>query len=90
MSPIKRASPRRDLKWNVCVIGTDGSLLGYCKTSNVSERGAKLLLQEEFEVPDRFSISFSLDGKVARLCAVVWRKEKTHIGVRFMSPEKTD
>jgi hypothetical protein len=78
----KRSGPRRDLKWNVNIIGDEGTLIGQCRTSNVSARGAKLILEEAIEVPDRFFISFSLDGKVKRGCKVAWRNGN-EIGVLF-------
>ena len=87
MAAIKRAAPRRDLKWNVAIIGADGSALGYCKTSNVSKSGAKLTFQKLFDVPDNFALAFSANGKVTRACQVMWRKDN-EIGVRFTAAEK--
>lgn len=83
---LRRADPRIDLNWTVCVIDGAGALLGLCKTANVSKKGAKLIMQSDFDIPNLFSISFSSSGEVTRQCRVVWRDDK-EVGVRFTGPE---
>lgn len=83
----RRAVPRIDCRWSVCVLDERGALLGLCKTSNISNKGAKLTMQGRIEVPNLFFVSFSVNGKVARQCKVVWRTGRD-VGVRFTGSER--
>jgi hypothetical protein len=56
-----------------------------CELSDISEGGAKIKLKDEFPVPDRFILAFSVRGTPNRACRVVWRKEE-HLGLQFEPP----
>jgi hypothetical protein len=83
MSTNQRIEPRRNLKWVGLIINVDGSIVGQCKTANVSATGAKITTPEPMDVPAEFILMFSKKGKVQRYCKIVWRSEKD-IGVRFV------
>lgn len=47
---------------------------------DISQTGARLIVNSTIELPDTFSLLLSKD--VARQCRVVWRREK-QVGVNF-------
>ncbi|MBC7152030.1 MAG: PilZ domain-containing protein [Rhizobium sp.] len=51
-----------------------------CMVRNLSPVGAKLVLEQTFDVPDAFQLNFE-DGSV-RQCTVKWRNPK-ELGVAF-------
>ncbi|MBW8298737.1 MAG: PilZ domain-containing protein [Hydrogenophaga sp.] len=51
-----------------------------CMVRNLSAAGAKLVLEQTFDVPDAFQLNFE-DGSV-RQCTVKWRNPK-ELGVAF-------
>jgi hypothetical protein len=67
---------------NVFIASPDGSIIDRCSMADVSATGAKLVLHTEGEVPDRFDLLLSQNGKVRRQCIVARRNGK-EIGVRF-------
>ena len=63
-----------------------GSITVDCLVRDVSPHGAKIRLQSDLPVPDRFSLYVHSDGlKVS--CAVRWRSGDT-VGVEFESEPK--
>ena len=82
----KRSAPRRELHVDAIIVSMEGSVVGNCKLANVSASGAKLVLKEPVEVPDKFVLILSKGGEVQRHCKVAWRSDDS-IGVRFdLSP----
>jgi PilZ domain len=57
-----------------------------CMISDISEGGARLLLDNNDELPDRFMLLLSARGEARRRCRVIWRKDLA-VGVAFMSNE---
>ena len=57
-----------------------------CLISDISEGGARLLLDNNDELPDRFMLLLSARGEARRRCRVIWRKDLA-VGVAFMSDE---
>ena len=84
MSAYKRKDPRRDLDWLGLIVTTDGTIVGECRTMNVSANGAKISVPELMVVPDEFVLLLSKKTRVRRNCKIAWRSEK-EIGVRFIS-----
>ena len=66
------------------ICNDEGSVVAKCTMRDVSASGASLVLHPISEVPDRFSLVLSQDGKVRRYCEVVWRSQAL-LGVRFVS-----
>jgi PilZ domain len=83
MSRVARRAVRQASSATAYLYSADGWPLGECQMRDVSSTGAKLMHEIEDEMPERFLLSFSRDGKVRRHCQVVWKKEK-EIGVRFV------
>lgn len=80
-----RKKPRRQFHYNASVLTDDKTPPHPCAISDISETGARLVLQTECEVPDRFMLLLTRDGKARRICRVIWR-EGTLIGVEFPQP----
>ena len=60
----------------------DGSLPRACMISDISDGGARLY--SEFDMPPKFTLSMSTDGREARRdCRVVWRLGR-ELGVEFV------
>src|SRR5262249_10524302 len=83
MSEIPRKAARQPSSAQAFLYSADGWPLGECRMRDVSSSGAKLVHEIQDEMPKRFLLSFSRDGRVRRQCQVVWRKER-EIGVRFV------
>jgi hypothetical protein len=83
MSLENRAAQRRYVRHPAILLNGDGSIFCLCTMKDVSATGAKLELQTDSEVPDRFTLLLSKYGKVRRECKVSWRS-KTAIGIRFV------
>jgi hypothetical protein len=83
MSRVQRKTARQPSSAIAYLYSEDGWPLGECHMRDVSTSGAKLEHEIKDEMPERFLLSFSRDGKVRRLCQVVWKKDK-EIGVRFV------
>lgn len=79
----KKRAKRRHLKLGGVIVNIDGSIIGQCRTGNVSATGAKIVVPESMTVPDEFILLFSSKGQVRRRCKVAWRS-KAEIGVQFI------
>jgi hypothetical protein len=60
-----------------------GQQLRECTVWDVSESGARLVVDSPETIPDLFHIYMTLDFSSRRHCRVVWRS-KTQIGVEFL------
>lgn len=49
---------------------------------DISDGGARLLVETPIGIPDQFILAFNDEGRFDRACAVAWRKGN-QIGVRF-------
>jgi hypothetical protein len=83
--PEKRRSPRQDVRCVGLIYDEHGSVMAQCIMTDVSASGAKLALEEGFNVPDLFVLTLSRNASVRRNCEVVWRRADS-IGVCFVSP----
>ena len=79
----KRKDPRRTLKWLGYVVGINGSVIGQCKTEDISNAGARILPAEDVVPPDSFFLVLSKKARVKRRCKVAWRPQ-TAVGVQFI------
>jgi hypothetical protein len=81
----KRRQPLRYLA--DIVIDQRGSTCS-CSILDISDSGARLSIDEEVELPDRFILLLNKSGDARRVCHLVWREGK-NLGVRFVrSPEQ--
>ena len=84
MEKDKRKSRRRPLRYSAW-IALDGGKLQGCALSDISDLGARLEVEDEKALPDRFRLMLSGRGSARRQCRVIWRKP-TQIGVAFEKP----
>jgi hypothetical protein len=82
--PLVRRSERTSSN-TPAVIGTeDDSFRAACIVCNLSEGGAKLMLEQPTPLPSEFVLFLRPDSPIGRRCHVIWRIENK-IGVRFGS-----
>lgn len=53
-----------------------------CVVADISSSGAQLYLGERRNIPDRFAVRLTEDGRVRRNCRVVWQRAG-RVGVCF-------
>ena len=83
----RRKFVRRPLSYPAKIVATDGSWGRKCRVIDVSDGGAKLVLETPTELPKEFILALSVRGKAARKCHVMWTDEN-EIGVQFVVPEE--
>lgn len=77
-----RKKPRRQFHHNAKILlDRKGTLLA-CSLADISETGARITLETERELPERFVLLFTAQGETRRRCRVVWR-EGTTFGLAF-------
>jgi hypothetical protein len=82
MGTENRKARRRFVAHPAVVLNRDGTISCLCTMKDVSATGAKLVLVEQREIPDEFTLLLSKYGNVRRRCKISWRTESA-IGVRF-------
>jgi hypothetical protein len=76
-----RKRPRRQFHYTAKIV-VDGAEPRPCTISDISHTGARLLLESEESLPDRFILLLTRNGGARRQCRVVWRTG-LNIGVEF-------
>jgi hypothetical protein len=56
-----------------------------CAIADISETGARILLEKECNLPERFILLLTPSGEARRHCRLVWR-EGLAAGVEFPTP----
>jgi hypothetical protein len=80
----RRKHPREDVD-HPCWLRTDNSYhLAPARISNFSKGGARISYVAHIQIPDKFDLLMTEDGKVGRRCKVVWRSDK-EFGVEFVA-----
>jgi len=87
MAGENRVSKRRLINHGARIAALDGSELQSCRIIDLSGTGARLGVLQPEALPDQFLLLLSHDGKLQRICSVVWRREKA-IGVQFIIDRK--
>ena len=83
-STERRKYPREDVD-HPCWLRTDNSShLAPARINNFSKGGARIRYVAHIQIPDKFDLLMTEDGKVGRLCRVVWRSDK-EFGVEFVA-----
>jgi hypothetical protein len=77
-----RKKPRRQFHYGAKILTSEKGPWRPCALADVSETGARIVLERDEELPDRFLLSLSPRGDTRRVCRVVWRKGTT-VGVKF-------
>jgi len=78
----QRKRPRRPLHYAAKIMIDGAQSPRACTMSDVSHYGARLVLDADVELPDRFVLLLSANGGARRRCRVIWRAGVT-VGVEF-------
>ena len=84
MNSDKRKAPRREVQYTAW-IARKGEPLEGCVLSDISDKGARLDVENPKTIPDEFMLFLSSTGTPRRKCNVAWRTD-TQIGVKFDEP----
>jgi hypothetical protein len=84
MKNDKRKAVRRSMHYTAWIARKDQPLEG-CVLSDISDKGARLDVENVEAIPDEFMLFLSIRGTPRRQCKVAWRTED-QVGVRFVSP----
>ena len=87
MAGENRTSKRRLINHGARIAALDGSELQSCHILDISGAGARLKVSLPEALPDQFFLLLSHDGKLRRICSVVWRRDKA-VGVQFIIDRK--
>jgi hypothetical protein len=82
-----RKKPRREFHYLAKILTGPQDPARRCTIADVSESGARLLLDSDDELPDRFFLLLSLNGGARRRCRVVWRNGAS-VGVEFVTAQQ--
>ena len=85
MSSNRRKSVRRSIGYSAKIVAHDGSWGRDCRVVDVSDSGARLVIDEPADMPRDFVLALTERGK-ARHCHVVWTRDG-EIGVKFERPQ---
>jgi len=77
-----RKNLRRPFHYNAKILVDKSTPPIPCSISNVSEKGARLALEDAGELPDSFVLLLTANGGARRHCRIIWRKD-TIVGVKF-------
>jgi hypothetical protein len=77
-----RRKPRRNFHYNASVLLDATSSPRPCAISDISATGARILLEAECELPERFILLLTPSGEARRHCRLVWRNGLS-AGVEF-------
>ncbi|MDX2204745.1 MAG: PilZ domain-containing protein [Hyphomicrobiaceae bacterium] len=84
MADELRISPRRRLLKAGTLLAKNGLMSFKCSVRDLSDAGARLLVDDPVGIPEHFELVIELDGLRAD-CEVV-RRKGNEMGVRFTSP----
>lgn len=77
-----RRKPRRQFHYEAKIVTGESDPLIGCTIADVSHSGARLVLDNDDNLPDKFTLLLSRNGRARRRCRVVWRTGLT-VGVEF-------
>jgi hypothetical protein len=80
-----RRNPRRNFHYNASVLLDGTSPPRPCAIADISDTGARIILQAECELPERFILLLTRSGEARRHCRLVWRNGLS-AGVAFPTP----
>jgi hypothetical protein len=80
--PELRKQSRRLFHYNTRIVTDQKTPPITCSITDISEIGARLVIEAKAEVPDTFILLLTANGEARRQCRVVWR-DGTDIGVEF-------
>jgi methyl-accepting chemotaxis protein len=82
-----RRKPRRQFHYNARILTDREAPPIACSIADISETGARLILESDSEVADKFVLLFTPKGNPRRHCTLIWRDGLT-LGVEFPQEEE--
>jgi hypothetical protein len=79
-----RKKPRRQFQYTARIIADAAAPPRPCAISDISDTGARIVLNSEADVPEQFVLLLTKEGRARRKCRVVWRSGAM-VGVAFMA-----
>jgi hypothetical protein len=79
-----RKKPRRPFHYSARILNDGAAPPQKCTVADVSQTGARIVLEADGELPDRFILLLARNGAPRRRCRVVWRNGTT-VGVEFFN-----
>jgi len=77
-----RKKPRQPFHYSAKILIDGTTPAQTCTIADVSQTGARIVLEADNELPDRFVLLFTHNGTPRRRCRLVWR-DGTTLGVEF-------
>ena len=68
-----RTKPRRNFHYNASILIDATSEPCPCAIADISATGARIVLEAECELPERFILLLTPSGDARRHCRLVWR-----------------
>ena len=82
-----RKKPRRSFHHHAWIQESENGPLRKCTISDISDSGARIMLESNGELPTRFLLAFTDNGVGLRHCQIIWR---TGLAVGISFPDRTD
>jgi PilZ domain len=77
-----RKRPRRQFHYAAKIVTDESEPPRLCNISDISHTGARVVLEKDEPLPDRFTLLLSRNGDAQRQCRIVWRTGAS-VGVEF-------
>jgi hypothetical protein len=77
-----RKKPRRHFRYHARILTSKSGPPCSCEIADISETGARIVLEKDEELPVRFVLLLSTSGDARRVCRLIWRDGLT-AGVAF-------
>jgi PilZ domain len=74
---------RQLLRYGASILVDQRGTTRPCSISDISESGARLLLEHDAELPEKFILLLTPKGDARRICRLVWRDGNV-LGVSFL------
>jgi hypothetical protein len=82
-----RKNPRKHVKYQAQIILGNDEQPQPCALSDVSQSGARLVVMQDNELPEYFTLLLSATGRSGRYCKMVWRNGR-ELGVQFVRAQE--
>lgn len=77
-----RKTTRRHFHYNARIFTDKDTPPVTCSISDISQTGARIVLEREEKLPDTFMLLLTPNGDARRHCRVIWR-DGLNVGVQF-------
>lgn len=83
MDGEKRKDHRQPLKYPAKIDLGDGAPHLPCELMDVSVSGARIIVEDQSKLPDRFILLLAAEHGTMRRCKVIWREDNS-LGLEFV------